>query len=139
MFQRNSLFMTLYLFERAKICIFYFIIYLPHMLIVLVLEKELLINKITERHFKIPFQAQFILCIIHCIRALSVECDFPRFLTGLLLLNASIFFVLFMNFYVQNYKKQQAVAVQKKLLALETSKAAAQLKATASFIAKKVN
>uniref|UniRef100_A0A336LM25 Elongation of very long chain fatty acids protein n=1 Tax=Culicoides sonorensis TaxID=179676 RepID=A0A336LM25_CULSO len=83
--------------------------------------------------------AQFILCIIHCIRALSVECDFPRFLTGLLLLNASIFFVLFMNFYIQNYKKQQAINVQKKLLELESSKAAEQLKATASLIAKKIN
>lgn len=44
-----------------------------------------------------------------------------------------------MNFYVQNYKKEQAIAVQKKLMSLETSKAAEQLKATASFIAKKAN
>lgn len=105
----------------------------------LVLSRKHPTHQANVNNFLIHFQAQFILCIIHCIRALSVECDFPRFLTGLLLLNASIFFVLFMNFYVQNYKKQQAVAVQKKLLALESSKAAAQLKATASFIAKKVN
>lgn len=44
------------------------------------------------------------------MRALYVDCEFPKFLTALLLLNASIFFVLFMNFYVQNYKKQQAAA-----------------------------
>jgi elongation of very long chain fatty acids protein 7 len=44
---------------------------------------------------------------VHCIRALYTDCDFPWFLTVLLLLNASIFFALFMNFYIQNYKKQK--------------------------------
>lgn len=58
-------------------------------------------------------QAQFILCIIHSIRALWTGCDFPPFMTALLLLNSLIFFVLFMNFYIQNYKK--ARSLQKKV------------------------
>lgn len=44
-----------------------------------------------------------------------MDCDFPAFLTGLLLLNASIFFVLFMNFYYQNYKKTQQLKIQTEL------------------------
>lgn len=52
------------------------------------------------------FQAQFILCIIHTIRALfSQQCQFSKFISSLLLLNSSIFFCLFMNFYIQAYKK----------------------------------
>lgn len=51
-------------------------------------------------------QAQFILCIAHTIRALCTDCGFPSFVSALLLLNASIFFVLFMNFYIQAYRKQ---------------------------------
>lgn len=57
-----------------------------------------------------PIQAQFILCIVHTIRAmLAKDCEFPKFISALLLLNASIFFVLFMNFYIQNYKKRRTL------------------------------
>lgn len=58
----------------------------------------------------LSFQAQFILCIAHTIRALCTDCGFPAFVSGLLLLNASIFFVLFMNFYIQAYKNQRTLA-----------------------------
>lgn len=44
---------------------------------------------------------------------LTDDCEFPGFVSGLLLLNASIFFVLFMNFYIQNYNKRKAIAAQK--------------------------
>jgi len=57
--------------------------------------------------------AQFVLCIVHCVRALAIDCEFPKFLTGLLLLNASIFLVLFMNFYIQNYNKQKQLQKHK--------------------------
>lgn len=58
--------------------------------------------------FSRSFQAQFVLCIFHTIRAMfASDCEFPKFISALLLLNASIFFVLFMNFYVQNYKKRR--------------------------------
>jgi len=57
--------------------------------------------------------AQFILCIAHTIRALCTDCGFPTFVSALLLLNASIFFVLFMNFYIQTYKKQ--LTLEKKI------------------------
>ncbi|XP_050097079.1 elongation of very long chain fatty acids protein AAEL008004-like [Anopheles aquasalis] len=50
--------------------------------------------------------AQFVICIGHAIIALVTDCSYPKFVTFLLLCNASIFFVLFMNFYVQNYRKQ---------------------------------
>ncbi|XP_055378151.1 elongation of very long chain fatty acids protein 7 [Condylostylus longicornis] len=54
--------------------------------------------------------AQFILCIIHTTRALlNTQCQFSKFISALLLLNASIFFCLFMNFYVQNYNKTAAL------------------------------
>ncbi|XP_075150957.1 very long chain fatty acid elongase 7 [Haematobia irritans] len=50
--------------------------------------------------------AQFILCIVHTIRALfQQQCQFSKFISSLLLLNSSIFFCLFMNFYIQAYKK----------------------------------
>ncbi|XP_055848572.1 elongation of very long chain fatty acids protein AAEL008004 isoform X2 [Episyrphus balteatus] len=50
--------------------------------------------------------AQFILCIGHTIRALfSNQCKFSKFISSLLLLNSLIFFCLFMNFYIQSYKK----------------------------------
>ncbi|KAM7362120.1 very long chain fatty acid elongase 7-like isoform 1-T1 [Cochliomyia hominivorax] len=52
--------------------------------------------------------AQFVLCIIHTMRALfSQQCQFSKFISALLLLNSSIFFCLFMNFYVQAYKKSK--------------------------------
>ncbi|KAL1396024.1 hypothetical protein pipiens_010811 [Culex pipiens pipiens] len=56
--------------------------------------------------------AQFIICIAHAINALMTDCAFPRFITYLLLLNASIFFVMFMNFYVENYRKAKAKVVK---------------------------
>lgn len=40
---------------------------------------------------------------------LAKDCQFPKFISALLLLNASIFFVLFMNFYIQNYKKRRTM------------------------------
>ncbi|EDS40638.1 elongation of very long chain fatty acids protein 4 [Culex quinquefasciatus] len=49
---------------------------------------------------------QFILCIGHCINALVTGCPFPRFISTLLLINASIFLALFMNFYIQSYKRR---------------------------------
>ncbi|EDW38922.1 GL13810 [Drosophila persimilis] len=53
--------------------------------------------------------AQFVLCIFHTLRALfSNQCQFSKFISALLLLNASIFFCLFMNFYMQSYKKSKA-------------------------------
>ncbi|KXJ77954.1 hypothetical protein RP20_CCG006019 [Aedes albopictus] len=58
--------------------------------------------------------AQFIICIVHAINALVKDCAYPKFITSLLLLNASIFFVLFMNFYWENYKKSAAKAVPSK-------------------------
>lgn len=53
--------------------------------------------------------AQFVLCIGHCITALCTECAFPKFVSALLLLNSSIFFVLFMNFYVQSYRNKKSL------------------------------
>lgn len=50
-----------------------------------------------------------------------MDCDFPAFLTGLLLLNATIFFVLFMNFYYQNYKKTQQLKIQTEKSAITAS------------------
>uniref|UniRef100_A0A1A9Z492 Elongation of very long chain fatty acids protein n=1 Tax=Glossina pallidipes TaxID=7398 RepID=A0A1A9Z492_GLOPL len=51
--------------------------------------------------------AQFVLCIVHTARALfSHQCQFSKFISAFLLLNASIFFCLFMNFYIQAYKKK---------------------------------
>ncbi|XP_004530051.1 elongation of very long chain fatty acids protein 7 [Ceratitis capitata] len=53
--------------------------------------------------------AQFVLCIVHTTRALiSSQCQFSKFISCLLLLNASIFFCLFMNFYMASYKKSQS-------------------------------
>ncbi|CAG9809246.1 unnamed protein product [Chironomus riparius] len=54
--------------------------------------------------------AQFVLCIFHNIRALCTDCTFPPFMSSLLLLNSIIFFVLFMNFYVQNFYKRKSAA-----------------------------
>lgn len=49
------------------------------------------------------------LCIFHTLRALfSNQCQFSKFISALLLLNASIFFCLFMNFYMQSYRKTKA-------------------------------
>ncbi|XP_001845514.2 elongation of very long chain fatty acids protein 7 isoform X1 [Culex quinquefasciatus] len=54
---------------------------------------------------------QFILCIGHCINALVTGCPFPRFISTLLLINASIFLALFMNFYIQSYKRRPKAVV----------------------------
>ncbi|KAL9701423.1 hypothetical protein quinque_004864 [Culex quinquefasciatus] len=54
---------------------------------------------------------QFILCIGHCINALVTGCPFPRFISTLLLINASIFLALFMNFYIQSYKRRPKAIV----------------------------
>jgi elongation of very long chain fatty acids protein 7 len=62
-----------------------------------------------------------VICIVHCIRVLFTDCEFPWIITALLLLNASIFFVLFMNFYIQNYKKQKQMLLLKKAAANKLS------------------
>ncbi|XP_058462640.1 elongation of very long chain fatty acids protein 7-like isoform X2 [Malaya genurostris] len=49
---------------------------------------------------------QFILCIGHCINALVTGCPFSRFVSTLLLINASIFLTLFMNFYIKSYNRR---------------------------------
>ncbi|XP_062555234.1 elongation of very long chain fatty acids protein 7-like [Armigeres subalbatus] len=54
--------------------------------------------------------AQFIICIVHAVNALVTDCAYPKFITSLLLLNSSIFFVLFINFYWENYKRTAAKA-----------------------------
>ncbi|XP_039443470.1 elongation of very long chain fatty acids protein 7-like isoform X2 [Culex pipiens pallens] len=54
---------------------------------------------------------QFILCIGHCINALVTGCPFPRFISTLLLINASIFLALFMNFYIHSYKRRPKTVV----------------------------
>lgn len=94
-------------------------------------------------HFFVSFfsashlQAQFVLCIFHTIRAmLTKDCSFPKFISALLLLNASIFFVLFMNFYIQNYKKRRT---HEQSIANEAAKASAGLTTTPAIEAKKVN
>uniref|UniRef100_A0A182JRF0 Elongation of very long chain fatty acids protein n=1 Tax=Anopheles christyi TaxID=43041 RepID=A0A182JRF0_9DIPT len=56
---------------------------------------------------------QFIICIAHCINALATGCPFPRFITTLLLINASIFLALFMNFYIESYKRKSKSAAAK--------------------------
>lgn len=65
---------------------------------------------------------------MHTIRAMfAQDCQFPKFISALLLLNASIFFVLFMNFYVQNYKKrrnQEQLASAQKAIANQPAPAA---------------
>ncbi|XP_058054891.1 elongation of very long chain fatty acids protein AAEL008004-like [Anopheles bellator] len=60
--------------------------------------------------------AQFVICIGHAINALISDCSYPKFVTFLLLCNASIFFVLFMNFYMENYR-QKATATATELMA----------------------
>ncbi|XP_052873723.1 elongation of very long chain fatty acids protein 7-like [Anopheles cruzii] len=49
---------------------------------------------------------QFIICIAHCINALVTGCPFPRFISTLLLINATIFLALFMNFYIESYRRK---------------------------------
>ncbi|XP_035910239.1 elongation of very long chain fatty acids protein 7-like [Anopheles stephensi] len=56
---------------------------------------------------------QFVICIAHCINALATGCPFPRFITTLLLINASIFLALFMNFYIESYKRKSKSATAK--------------------------
>ncbi|XP_052893113.1 elongation of very long chain fatty acids protein 7-like [Anopheles moucheti] len=56
---------------------------------------------------------QFIICIAHCINALATGCPFPRFITTLLLINATIFLALFMNFYIESYKRKAKSAAGK--------------------------
>uniref|UniRef100_A0A182WLJ6 Elongation of very long chain fatty acids protein n=1 Tax=Anopheles minimus TaxID=112268 RepID=A0A182WLJ6_9DIPT len=56
---------------------------------------------------------QFIICIAHCINALATGCPFPRFITTLLLINATIFLALFMNFYIESYKRKSKTAAGK--------------------------
>lgn len=66
----------------------------------------LILNFVCLFVFFFTLQAQFVLCIIHTLRALfSQQCQFSKFISALLLLNSTIFFCLFMNFYIQAYKK----------------------------------
>lgn len=49
--------------------------------------------------------AQFFLVLFHSISALVYDCGYPRIIAACLILHSSIFIVLFMNFYIQAYKK----------------------------------
>uniref|UniRef100_A0A182LTF2 Elongation of very long chain fatty acids protein n=1 Tax=Anopheles culicifacies TaxID=139723 RepID=A0A182LTF2_9DIPT len=56
---------------------------------------------------------QFVICIAHCINALVTGCPFPRFISTLLLINATIFLALFMNFYIESYRRKSKPAAAK--------------------------
>jgi len=51
------------------------------------------------------FQFQFCLVFLHSLLILRKECNYPKFVVGLLSPNAMFFYFLFNDFYQSAYKK----------------------------------
>jgi len=45
--------------------------------------------------------------MIHAFQLLFIECDYPKALLLLIILDAIIFYIMFADFYRQSYKKNQ--------------------------------
>lgn len=58
---------------------------------------------------RLAFQVQFFLVFVHSAQALIFDCGYPKLVAGLLLLHATIFFVLFSDFYQRAYRKRRFV------------------------------
>lgn len=58
---------------------------------------------------RIPmFQFQFCLVFLHSLLILRKDCNYPKFVVGLLSPNAMFFYFLFNDFYQSTYKKRAA-------------------------------
>jgi elongation of very long chain fatty acids protein 7 len=58
------------------------------------------------------FQFQFCLVFLHSLLILRKECNYPKFVVGLLSPNAMFFYFLFNDFYQSAYKKRAPKAVE---------------------------
>ncbi|CAB3228015.1 unnamed protein product [Arctia plantaginis] len=60
-----------------------------------------------KKHLTTLQLVQFFMVLIHSISALVYDCGYPKIIASLLILHSTIFIVLFMNFYMQAYKKEK--------------------------------
>ncbi|XP_050557035.1 elongation of very long chain fatty acids protein 7-like [Spodoptera frugiperda] len=60
-----------------------------------------------KKHLTTLQLVQFFMVLFHSISALVYDCGYPKFIAGGLILHSTIFIVLFMNFYMQAYKKEK--------------------------------
>ncbi|CAH0699692.1 unnamed protein product [Spodoptera exigua] len=60
-----------------------------------------------KKHLTTLQLVQFFMVLFHSISALVYDCGYPKFIAGGLILHSTIFIVLFMNFYLQAYKKEK--------------------------------
>ncbi|XP_060528263.1 elongation of very long chain fatty acids protein AAEL008004-like [Cylas formicarius] len=60
-----------------------------------------------KKHLTTIQLLQFAAVFVHSAQLLWVDCGYPRFIGGLLLLHSTIFFGLFSNYYYQTYKRAE--------------------------------
>ncbi|CAB0035562.1 unnamed protein product [Trichogramma brassicae] len=61
-----------------------------------------------KKHLTTIQLVQFFLVFVHSAQALIFDCGYPKLIASLLLLHSTIFFVLFYDFYLAAYRKEQA-------------------------------
>ncbi|XP_066245564.1 very long chain fatty acid elongase 7-like [Euwallacea similis] len=67
-----------------------------------------------KKHLTTLQLVQFMIVFAHASQLLYNDCGYPKFMGPLMICNSTIFFVLFANFYYQNFiKKKQVGAAQK--------------------------
>ena len=49
--------------------------------------------------------AQFATFFIHATFPIFIDCDFPKYYSYVILFHGALFFILFLNFYIQAYIK----------------------------------
>jgi hypothetical protein len=52
--------------------------------------------------------AQFVTFFLHASLPIFIDCDFPKIFSYVILFHGGMFFLLFANFYRQNYSKSKA-------------------------------
>ncbi|XP_021181973.3 very long chain fatty acid elongase 7 [Helicoverpa armigera] len=60
-----------------------------------------------KKHLTTLQLVQFFMVLFHSMSALVYDCGYPKFIAAGLILHSTIFIVLFMNFYMQAYKKDK--------------------------------
>lgn len=66
-----------------------------------------------KKHLTTLQLIQFFLVLFHSASALVYDCGYPKIIASGLMLHSTIFIVLFMNFYMHSYKKDNRVPKEK--------------------------
>jgi len=66
----------------------------------------MLTTKQRTHEVTVCWQVQFVILLSYMVTVLVLQCNLPRLLTIFFIIQLTLFFCLFINFYLQTYKKK---------------------------------